>query len=108
LVEEAASAARPNDVHSRIVMSSTKACLLARRGELEAAERLAREAADFAHTTDFLQSHSEALIDLAEVLRLGDRIEEAAAALRKAITLCEAKGNALAAGEARTLLAELT
>jgi DNA-binding SARP family transcriptional activator len=108
LVEEAASAARPNDVHSRIVTSSTKACLLARRGELEAAERLAREAAEFADTTDFLQSRAEALIDLAEVLRLSDRIEEAAAALREAIRVCETKGNTLAAGEARTLLAELT
>ena len=108
LVEEAASAARPNDVHSRIVTSSTKACLLARRGELEAAERLARNAAEFADTTDFLQSRAEALIDLAEVLRLGDRLDEAAGALCKAIRVCETKGNTLAAGEARTLLAELT
>ena len=42
LAEETARALRPNDVHSQIVWKGTSAKLLARRGELVDAERLAQ------------------------------------------------------------------
>ncbi len=108
LTDEVAGALRPNDVHSQIIWRGTSAKLLARRGELAAAERLAREAVAFAETSDFLTSHASALIDLAEVLELDGRGEAAAEAVRDAIELYERKGNVVAAGHARTRLEELT
>jgi ATP/maltotriose-dependent transcriptional regulator MalT len=108
LVDEAAAAARPNDVHSRIVMSSTKAKVLAQRGDFASAERLAREAVDFARTTDFLHSQAEALVDLGEVLRLSGRADEAAAVVAEAIAVYERNGNRVAADQARTALADVT
>ena len=44
--------------------------VLARRGELEEGERLAREAVALAEETDMLNAHADALLDLAEVLAL--------------------------------------
>ena len=61
--------------------------LLARRGELEEGERLAREAVALAEETDMLNVHGDALLDLAEVLALAGRdarseLERGARALR--------------------------
>ena len=100
LAEETAGALRPNDVHSQIVWKGTSAKLLARRGELVGAERLAREAVAFAETSDFLTSHAGALMDLAEVLELVGRRDEAAEHVRAAVRLYEQKGSALGAEHA--------
>jgi hypothetical protein len=70
---------------------------LARRGDVEAAERLAREATTSAARTDFLDLRARAVADLAEVLRLAGRPEESAAAVQEAIRLYEQKGNIAAA-----------
>jgi DNA-binding SARP family transcriptional activator len=108
LAEEAQRSARPNDVHSHIVWRGTRAKVLARRGDFVAAEGLAREALAFAEESDFLHSHGDALMDLAEILELRGRPEEAADALEKAIGLHELKGNVLAAGNCRARLAALS
>ena len=108
LVAEAAHAARANDVHTQIIWRSTRAKILARRGELEPAERLAREAVDFAAGGDFLHSHAEALMDLAEVLELRGDHGEAAEAVAAAAALWERKGNVLGAQGARTRRTSLT
>jgi DNA-binding SARP family transcriptional activator len=108
LLQEAENASRPNDVHSQIVARATKAKVLALRGELAEAERLAREAVAFAEEGDFLHSHGEALTDLAEILELAGRSEEAAGAIRRAIALHEQKGNILAIEQAKARLAELS
>jgi ATP/maltotriose-dependent transcriptional regulator MalT len=107
LAHEAAQAARPNDVHTQIIWRGVVAKVLARRGELEAAERLAREAVAYAETSDFLHSHTDALMDLAEVLSLRGRSEEAAMALQDAIQLFDHKGNVIAAAQARARLEDL-
>jgi DNA-binding SARP family transcriptional activator/tetratricopeptide (TPR) repeat protein len=108
LVREAELAARPNDVHSQIVWRGTMAKILARHGDFEAAERLGREAVEFARQSDFLDSRGVVLADLAEVLRLAGRSDEAADALREALLAHEQKQNVLAAEHVRTLLAELS
>ena len=108
LVAEAADAARPNDVHTQIVWRSTRAKILARRGDLEAAESLAREAVGFAAGGDFLHSHAEALMDLAEVLELAGDHDEGAEAARAAAALWERKGNVLGAQQAQARLDGLT
>ena len=107
LQDETAGALRPNDVHSQIVWKGTSAKLHARRGELVEAERLAREAVAFAETSDFLTSHAGALMDLAEVLELVGRRDEAAEHVRAAVQLYERKGSALAARQALAALEEL-
>jgi len=108
LTQESEQASRPNDVHSQILWRSTRAKVLARRGEFEAAERLAREAVAFASESDFFLAHAVALMDLAEVLELGSRSEEAAEPLRRAIVLCEGKGNLPGVELARTRLDKLS
>ncbi len=107
LAKETSLALRPNDVHSHIVWKGTSATILARRGELADAERLAREAVAFAQTSDFLTSHAGALVDLAEVLELDGRGAEAAETLRSAIRLHEQKGHVVAASQARLRLETL-
>jgi tetratricopeptide (TPR) repeat protein len=107
LAREAERSTRPNDVHSHIVWRGTRAKVLARRGELEAAEKLAREAVEYAEASDFLHSHADALTDLAEVLVLAGRRDEAVSTIETAMGLHEQKGNVLAVAATRTLLENL-
>jgi tetratricopeptide (TPR) repeat protein len=107
LSRESEQAARPNDIHSHILWRTARAKALAHKGELEAAEALAREAVGFAAESDFLDSHGDALTDLAEVLRLAARRQEAASALEQAIQLYEQKGNVISAARAGARLKEL-
>jgi class 3 adenylate cyclase/tetratricopeptide (TPR) repeat protein len=87
------------DVQPQIAWRRVRAKLLARRGDVEEAERLAREATALAARTDFVTDRAQAAADLAEILRLVGRPKEAAAALQEALRLYEEKGN-VAAGEA--------
>jgi len=79
--------------------------VLARRGELEEGERLAREAVELAAETDMLNAHAGALTDLAEVLALAG--QDARAELEQAFALYERKGNLVMAERTRSRLAEL-
>jgi tetratricopeptide (TPR) repeat protein len=85
LTRESEHSSRPNDVYSHVHWRSTRAKLLARRGELDAAQRLAREALEFASQSDFHLAHADALLDLGEVLDLAGDAEAAAAAVEHAI-----------------------
>ena len=107
LSREAERSSRPNDVHSHIVWRGTRAKVMAHRGDFEAAEKLAREAVEYAEASDFLHSHAMALTDLGEVLALAGRPEEAASAIEAAIGLHEAKGNVVAVAHTRMLLDDL-
>lgn len=107
LTRECEEACRANDIHSHILWRSTRAKVLARRGEWVAADRLAREAIAFAETSDFLPAHADALADLAEVRELAGETEEACSALERALALHEEKGNALAGDLCRARLAAL-
>jgi tetratricopeptide (TPR) repeat protein len=103
LALQAGKAARPIDVHAQTLWRTVRAKALARRREPEA-EQLACEAIAFIEQSDFLLVHAEALIDLAEVLRLTGRVEEAARSLEESVRLCEQKGSVLTAARARALL----
>ena len=78
--------------------------LLARRGELAAAEQLAREGVALAAETDMLNTHADALLDLAEVLALA--AQDARGALEQALALYQRKGNLVMAERTRSKLAE--
>ena len=79
--------------------------VLARRGEQQEAERLAREAVAIAETTDDISGQGDVYADLAEVLVLGGKHDEAIAALEQALARYERKGNLVSAERVRTRLA---
>jgi ATP/maltotriose-dependent transcriptional regulator MalT len=101
-------ASTEDDFLSQMAWRSTRAKLLARKGEFEAAEKLSREAIAIATRTDFVDTHAAVMMDLAEVLRLAGRIEEAPEAAAEALRLYEGKGNSVFAERARKLIDELT
>ena len=84
-----------------------RAKVLAHRSDREEAERLAREAVARAEETDQLNGHGDALVDLAEVLEVAGKPDEAKAALEQALALYERKGNLVMAERTRAKLAEL-
>jgi tetratricopeptide (TPR) repeat protein len=105
-IELASRSADQDDMDAQIGLRRVRARLTAQNGEFEEAERLAREAAELAASTEFLDAHARAVADLAEVHRLAGRAEEWATALGEAIRLYEQKGNVAAAGRLRARLAD--
>ena len=81
-----------------------RAKLLARGGEVERAEGLAREAVALADETDFTVLRADACMDLAEVLRTAGRETEFAPVVAQALELYEQKGNVVAASRTRRIL----
>jgi predicted ATPase/DNA-binding SARP family transcriptional activator len=93
----------PDDLSAGVQWRAVRAKLLARQGESEGVERLAREAVELASETDFLVLHGDALMALAEVLRTAGRNEESVPVVQEALQLYEQKGNVVAAERARNL-----
>jgi class 3 adenylate cyclase/tetratricopeptide (TPR) repeat protein len=94
------------DVDAQAGWRRVRAKLLARRGDVEEAERLAREAMALATRTDYLDLRAQTSADLAVVLHLAGQSQASAAAYEEAIRLHEQKGNIVAARRLRTLIAE--
>jgi class 3 adenylate cyclase/tetratricopeptide (TPR) repeat protein len=101
--EEVEATAEP-DIPEQFLWRTARAKVLAARGAVEEAERLAREAVDLAARTDHLEEHANALMTLAEVLRRGGRAAEATPALRDALRLYRQKGNTILARRAQEAL----
>jgi class 3 adenylate cyclase/tetratricopeptide (TPR) repeat protein len=95
------------DATNEILWRQVRAKVLARRGALVDAERLAREAVEVAERTDMIESEADARVDLAEVLVLVGRTDDAADALARAMRLYERKGNLVMTGRTRDRLTEL-
>ena len=91
----------PTDREWQIKRTGIPARLLARRGELDEAEKLAREGLALAADSEFVVLHADVLLDLAEVLRLAGRADDASAAAAEAVSLYERKGNVASASRAR-------
>jgi len=92
-----------DDLHTQIQWRGPRAKVLARRGERAAAEALAREGVELAEATDFLNVRATALLDLAEVILVAGRPDEAAAVVAAAAALFEQKGNVVGLARARAL-----
>ena len=105
IAEEGASR---DDVVTQVLWRGTRAKLLARGGELSAADELVSSAVAMAAETDFLMLHGDVLCDRAEVLAAAGAPEPAAADLGRAIALYEHKGNAASADAAGRSLAAVT
>jgi tetratricopeptide (TPR) repeat protein len=95
------------DAWKEMLWRQVRAKVLARRGEHADAERLAREAVAICDETDMLDAQGDVYADLAEVLSLADKTDEAAAALEQALERYQRKGNRVSTQKAQTRLAEL-
>ena len=86
--------------------SRSRARVAAESGRHAEAEETAREALAIVEKTDLLDLHGDVLVDLAEILRLAGREEEARESAEAALDLYLRKGNDVAADRARALLAD--
>ncbi len=93
LAEEIKGVMGEYDLEPQIEWRSVLAKVLVRRGELEEAERLGLEALRLVKATEFVNLRGIVLLDLAEILRLCGRTDEAVRARAAAIDTFEAKGN---------------
>jgi tetratricopeptide (TPR) repeat protein len=101
------SSAAKGWIAAQVLWRGARGMLLARRGNVESGETLAREAVDLALRTDRVDTQTDALMDLAEVLRVGGRRGQAAPVVADALRRYEAKEMRPAAARARALLGEL-
>jgi tetratricopeptide (TPR) repeat protein len=95
-----------DDLATQALWRQAEAKLLARRGQTEEAERLAREAVAILNPTQSLDSRAESLVDLGTVLELVGKPDDARAALERALDLYERKGNVVMAERMRARLSE--
>ena len=107
LAREVEATASEQDLWSQALYRLTRARLLVDAGALDEAERVAREALAIVEPTDLLDLRGDVLLELAVVLRSGNRADEARECIETGIALYEAKGNAVAVERARAQL-ELT
>ena len=102
---ESEELAEPDDVLTHIVWRGVRARILAARGELDDAERLAREAVVLSESTDLVNFRADALTDLAAVLEMRRPLRRRPPPpLADALQLYEEKGNVVAADAASARL----
>jgi tetratricopeptide (TPR) repeat protein len=99
--------AAETDGESQALGRQTRARVLARRGQFQEAERLAREAIAIRATAEGPNGHAEALMALAEVLRLAGRRSEGLETLTEAAERFAQKGNIVMVERTRRLIAQL-
>jgi class 3 adenylate cyclase/tetratricopeptide (TPR) repeat protein len=107
VLDEIAQRGAPPDWEIVARPPAVRALALARLGQPDEAETLARQALRVADPAYFLSFRADTLLILAEVLRVADRSQEAAPLVEEAVALCDLKGNVVAAAKARAVLAEL-
>lgn len=104
-IAEGATAA--DDVESQALWRSIRAPIVARAGNLAEAESLARAAVELAQKTDAPQLRADTLLELAAVMALSGRLEEARPAVDSAIAIYRAKGDVVSAARAAAWAAGL-
>jgi hypothetical protein len=95
-----------DDVISQAGGRAVQARVLSRRGEHDAAEVLAGEAVAIMAKTDYLETHGDALVDQAKVLRESGKADQALGAAREALALFERKGATSLAQQTKRLIDE--
>jgi tetratricopeptide (TPR) repeat protein len=96
--------ARPDDRFAHLEWRAARARALGVLTRLDEAEIVGREAVRLAEQTDFLVVHGDALMILAEILRLAGRADESVPLVERALRLYEQKGNVVSAAAAREAL----
>jgi tetratricopeptide (TPR) repeat protein len=99
--------AAAEDYISQVLWRAVEARLLARRGQLDESEQLAREAVGLLPEGQAGVWHPEAWSCLGETLALAGKRDEAVAALSKALQLHEQKGNIAGTATTRNLCTRL-
>jgi class 3 adenylate cyclase len=105
--DRAAELGTNDDAETQVIWRQVRAKVLARRGNHSEGERLAREAVGISEKTDLLNDQASVYADLAEVLALAGRREDAAEALEQALERYERKENLVMAERMRERLSEL-
>ena len=105
LVERARTLSAPDDSLTEMKWRSVLAKLLAARGLVAEASALAAEATEIGSATGYLDWFAGVLVDVAEVMRIAGRTDDASAALRRAHDLYDRKGNVVAARAVEKTLA---
>jgi tetratricopeptide (TPR) repeat protein len=108
LTEEGEALAGAGDVDAPARWRATRAKLLARDGQFDAAARLASEAVALVPGTEPHALRAEFLVAQAEVHRLAGALDQAEASLRQALQVYEDQRMVPLAAQARALLASLT
>jgi tetratricopeptide (TPR) repeat protein len=103
----AAELGASDDIVTQVLWRTAKAKLLARQGNLNDAEVVAREALQLTEETDALTRQANCLLDLAGILQARSKIAEACAAVEQANDLFERKGSVAGARRAQRILGEL-
>jgi tetratricopeptide (TPR) repeat protein len=104
LTRECEGSALESQRDAQIKWRAIRALLLARRGDFEAAKRLAAESIERTEDWEQDDSTAEVLADQAHVLRLAGREEEARRQAERALAHYERKGNLVGARRVRMLL----
>jgi class 3 adenylate cyclase/tetratricopeptide (TPR) repeat protein len=107
LTERAESTAVGDDVLTQAMWRAARAPVLARIGQLEQAEALARQAIALLREVEAPGYQGEALVDLAAVLRQAGKNDEARQMADEALQLLHAKGDRPFAARAAALRADL-
>lgn len=103
----AEDAAAPDDIDAQILWRSFRAPILARAGDAAGAETMAREALQLAERTEDPVCRADTLAELASVLALGGRGDEARQVLMQALALYSTKGDVVSAGKVARLAEQL-
>jgi class 3 adenylate cyclase/tetratricopeptide (TPR) repeat protein len=107
VTEVSAEAASADDPITQAMWRGTRARVVAVTGQSDSqAEQLARESVELAFQTDCVNMQGDALVDLADTLRLLGRAGEASEILEQAVERYERKGNVVSASAARELIAQ--
>jgi tetratricopeptide (TPR) repeat protein len=93
-----------DDIASEFLWRCVRGKIHARRGNLEEAEQMVLDAVELIRWAEDPDSQATALLDLAEVLHLAGRHDEAASRVDEAIALFERKGDIAAARRAAAIL----
>jgi DNA-binding SARP family transcriptional activator/tetratricopeptide (TPR) repeat protein len=96
-VKRARECAGDDDLDAALTRGPVEAKILARLGDLDGAERLAREVVELAARTDAPNRQAESQLALAEVRQLAGADEDARDLIADALVLYERKGNVAAA-----------
>jgi ATP/maltotriose-dependent transcriptional regulator MalT len=97
----------PDEIDTQAYWRAIRAPIVARAGDLALAEELARTALDMARNTESINLQAEALAELASVLTIAGRHDEAHRYVAEAVVLYDAKGNTAASGAAQRWAGDL-
>jgi tetratricopeptide (TPR) repeat protein len=95
----------PDDLLSQVVWRGARGKSVARLGDPATAELLCHEALKMIEASDYISTHADTLVSVADVLRLQGKDAEATRRLREALALYERKENLVSAEKVRALLA---